>query len=408
MGRFNFDKSLLTVYFTFQCDLAGHWNNKKENSYMGSGKLFSQDTVNSGRQPAFDLCKTICIVLMIMCHVFYLVKYNNTPSLTATYIAHNLVRLLGAQFFMFSMGLGIAYTKNDSPKCCFRRGLILLLSGYLLNFLREVLPWMVFGSYPMTGGILAHDKFLMLISGDILQFAGLAFFFFGIVKYFNLSNWVILIITIVLTAIGAFFTNEITIKLTPDNFYYSFIALFIPIKNFTAASYVCFSFCNWIIYPVVGWLFGKVLKRCNNPDKFYLYLLGISIPLLLLAWSAFDAAGKNMWFILMNPMVYHQQNPVILAVYMNIIAVAVSLAHIFSCYFVRFKFWGIIKHFSKELPTLYIVSWVIIGWIGGWLKMNNKYLTKDMDNILVLFIIVLLLSEIYIGVKNILKKYKNS
>ena len=73
MGRFNFDKSLLIVYFTSQCDLAGHWNNKKENSYMGSGKLFSQDTVNSGRQPAFDLCKTICIVLMIMCHVFYLV-----------------------------------------------------------------------------------------------------------------------------------------------------------------------------------------------------------------------------------------------------------------------------------------------------------------------------------------------
>ena len=92
---------------------------------------------------------------------------------------------------------------------------------------------------------------------------------------------------------------------------------------------------------------------------------------------------------------------------MNIIAVAVSLAHIFACYFSKFKFWGIIKHFSRELPTLYIVSWVIIGWIGAWLKMNNTYLTKDMDNILILFIFVLVLSEIYIGVKNILKKKNN-
>ena len=34
---------------------------------------------------------------------FYVIKYTTTPTLNPTYIAHNLVRLLGAQFFMFSM-----------------------------------------------------------------------------------------------------------------------------------------------------------------------------------------------------------------------------------------------------------------------------------------------------------------
>ena len=374
---------------------------------MGIRNLFSTETVNTGRQPAVDLCKTISIILMILCHVFYAVKYTNTPSLTASFIAHNLVRLLGAQFFMFSMGLGLAYTRNDSPKSCFRRGIILLLMGYLLNFLREILPWMVCGSYPMFSSVMTNNKFLMLLSGDILQFAGLAFLFFGLVKHFKLSNLTIFLITIVLTAIGAFCTNEIYVRLSTDNFYFSFIGLFIPIKNFTANSYVCFSFCNWIIYPVTGWLFGKLLKRCVNPDKFYWYLLLISVPLLLLAWSAFDAAGKNMWMMLMNPLNYHQQNPVILAVYLNIIAVAISLAHIFSNYFVKFKFWGVIKHLSSELPTLYIVSWVVIGWIGALLKMNHTSITKDMDNIFWLFVIVLVLSEIYIGFKNLIKKKKN-
>lgn len=375
---------------------------------MGIRNLFSTETVNTGRQPAVDLCKTISIILMILCHVFYAVKYTNTPSLTASFIAHNLVRLLGAQFFMFSMGLGLAYTRNDSPKSCFRRGIILLLMGYLLNFLREILPWMVCGSYPMFSSVMTNNKFLMLLSGDILQFAGLAFLFFGLVKHFKFSNLTIFLITIVLTAIGAFCTNEISVRLSTDNFYFSFIGLFIPIKNFTANSYVCFSFCNWIIYPVTGWLFGKLLKRCVNPDKFYWYLLLISVPLLLLAWSAFDAAGKNMWMMLMNPLNYHQQNPVILAVYLNIIAVAISLAHIFSNYFVKFKFWGVIKHLSSELPTLYIVSWVVIGWIGALLKMNHTSITKDMDNIFWLFVIVLVLSEIYIGFKNLIKKKKNS
>ena len=375
---------------------------------MSIRNLFSAEKVNTGRQPAVDLCKTICIILMILCHVFYAVKYTNTPSLSASYIAHNLVRLLGAQFFMFSMGLGLAYTRNDSPKCCFRRGIILLLTGYLLNFLREILPWMIFGSYPMFGGVMTQSKFLMLLSGDILQFAGLAFLFFAFVKHFKFSNLTIFLITIVLTAIGALCANEIFVKLSNDNFYFSFIGLFIPIKNFTDNSYVCFSFCNWIIYPVTGWLFGKVLKHCVNPDKFYWYLLLISGPLLLLAWAAFDAADKNMWMILMNPLTYHQQNPIILAVYMNIIAIAISLAHIFSNYFVKFKFWGIIKHFSSELPTLYIASWVVIGWIAGALKMSHKSLTKDMDNIFWLFVIVLLLSEVYVLFKNLYKKRKKS
>lgn len=67
--------------------------------------LFSNETVNNGRQPAFDLCKTVCIILMILCHVFYVIKFTNTPSLTATFIAHNLVRLLGAQFLCLVWGL---------------------------------------------------------------------------------------------------------------------------------------------------------------------------------------------------------------------------------------------------------------------------------------------------------------
>lgn len=375
---------------------------------MNFYNIFSKDIVNTGRQPAFDLCKTICIILMILCHVFYVIKYSTSPTLNTTFVAHNLVRLLGAQFFMFSMGLGLAYSRNNTAACCFRRGLILLLTGYMLNFFREILPWIVTGSYPMFSSIMTQDKFLMLLSCDILQFAGLAFLFFALVKHCQWSNMKIFIITLCITIIGAFCTNEITLKLTTDTFYYSFVGLLIPVKNFTVSDYVCFSFSNWILYPVAGYLFGRIIKHCHNLDKFYLYLLGISLPMLLLAWAAFDAVGKNMWIILMNPLVYHQQNPIILAIYMNIIAIAVSLAHLFSNYFVKFKFWEIIKHFSSELPTLYIVSWILIGWIGAWLKFHNKYLTKEFDDIFFVFVGVVILSEGYVYLKNKFLNNKNN
>ncbi len=373
---------------------------------MDLSHIFSPEKVNNGRQTAFDLCKTLCIILMILCHVFYAIKYSTTATLNPTYIAHNIVRLLGAQFFMFSMGMGLAYSRNSDAKGCLKRGIILLLTGYFLNFLREILPWMITGKYPMFAGIMTNDKFLMFLSCDILQFAGLAFLYFAVVKHFKWSNLKTFIITLFITVIGAFCTNEFTVKLTSENFYFSFIGLLIPIKNFTINDYVCFSFSNWIIYPVFGWLFGKVIQRCRNLDKFYLYLFLISAPIFLMAWASFDAVGRNMWLILMNPVVYHQQNPIILAVYLNIIAIAISIAHMFSNYFSKYKFWNIIKHFSSELPTLYIVSWIIIGWIGAWLKYNNKFLTKDSENIFFIFFLVVILSEIYIYFKNKYKKRK--
>ncbi len=363
---------------------------------MSIFNIFSNEKVNTNRQPSIDLCKAICVILMVLCHVFYVIKYTASPTLNATYVAQNLVRLLGAQFFMFSMGIGLAYSSRADAKHCLKRGLQLLFFGYMLNFLREILPWILVGNYPLFSSIMTNDKFLMLLSTDILHFAGLAFLFFALFKYFKWSNLTVMAVTILITAIGAFVTNDISVKLTTDNFYYSFVALLIPIKNFTEQAYVCFSFSNWIIYPVAGWLFGKVIKYCKDLDKFYLYLLYISVPLFFVAWAGFDAVGKNMFMILTNPLVYHQQNPVILAVYMNIIAIAISVAHLISNRLVDFKIWRVIKHLGRELPTIYIVSWIAIGWIGAYLKSNHKMLYSNFENVFWTFVIVIAISELFI------------
>ena len=82
------------------------------------------------------------------------------------------------------------------------------------------------------------------------------------------------------------------------------------------------------------------------------------------------------------------------------------LLKLFSNHFVKFKFWNIVKHLSSELPTLYIVSWILIGWLGAYLKYNHKSLSKDFDNIFWVFVGVLAVSEIYIYFKNKYKRKK--
>jgi hypothetical protein len=330
-------------------------------------------------------------------------NYTAPATLNPTYIAHNAVRLLGAQCFMFSMGMGLAYSRHDSAKYCAKRGFILLLSGYMLNFLCIVLPWMIIGESHIFGTFV-DNKFLMGLCGDILQFAGLALLFFAIVKHFKWSDVTVFITTLFITAIGTLCTNKISLVLTPEHFYYSFVGLIIPVKNFITSEYVCFSFSNWLMYPVTGWLFGKMLKRCINLNKFYLYLLGISLPLFLLVWGAFEIIGKNIWLVLMDPVIYHQQNPLFMVIYLDIIMVALSLSHFVSNYLAKIKIWKIIKHLSTEILVLYVVSWVAIGWFSAVLKYMNKLLTDDWKNVLFVFVYVFVVSELFIYLKNRLKQ----
>lgn len=366
--------------------------------------LLSDKNVNCGRQYSFDICRAIAIILMILCHVFYTMNYTTPATLNPAYIAHNAVRFLGAQCFMFCMGLGLAYSKNTSAEYCAKRGCKLILSGYMLNFLCIVLPWMIIGESHIFGTFV-NNKYLMGLCCDILQFAGLALIFVAIVKHFKWSDITTFIITLCITAIGVLCNDKISLVLTPEHFYYSFVGLLIPVKNFITSEYVCFSFCNWIIYPVTGWLFGKMLKRCLNPNKLYLYILGISLPLFLLAWGVFHLMGKNIWIVLMDPVIYHQQTPLFLIIYLDIIMIALSLSHFISDYLVRFKIWNIIKHLSTEILTLYIVSWIAIGWFSAVLKYMHKSLSYSFSNVLFVFVFVFVVSEIYICLKNRLQRY---
>lgn len=370
--------------------------------------LFSDNIVNNKRQDAFDLCKTISIILMILCHVFYTMQYSVPATLNPTYIAHNAVRLLGAQSFMFCMGMGIAYSKNNSVPYFIKRGCKLILSGYMLNFLCLVLPTIIIGKSLIFGEAFVTNKLLMLLGSDILQFAGLALMFFAIVKYFKFSDKTIFIITLCITLFGAFCNNKIFLTLTPEHFYYSFVGLLVPVKNFIEAEYVCFSFSNWIMYPVAGWLFGKLLRRCCNLNKFYLYLLGISLPLFFIEYIIFNMLGENLWLVLMNSNIYHQQPPLFLITYMNIIMLVLSLSHFASINLTKLKIWDIIKHLSSELPTLYIASWIAIGWFSAWLKYTDRTLSVSFGNVLFVFVFVYACSEIYVYLKNKCKKVNKS
>ena len=77
-------------------------------------KIFSDQKVNIGRQVELDLAKCLAIFFMIFLHCFFVTAgFNNTISVPMTrIIGHLLGGPFAAPIFMFSMGVGIVYSRN--------------------------------------------------------------------------------------------------------------------------------------------------------------------------------------------------------------------------------------------------------------------------------------------------------
>ncbi len=72
---------------------------------MMNSRYFSDEKVNTGRQPELDLLKALCVVGMIFVHVFLDLGDHVMPGVVDDY----LTEFFGAATFMICMGIGMRY-----------------------------------------------------------------------------------------------------------------------------------------------------------------------------------------------------------------------------------------------------------------------------------------------------------
>ena len=99
---------------------------------------FAKENVNKGRQPEIDCLKAFCIVCMIFLHI-----YEDCAAEQTGLIYHFLdwaCVFTGAACFMICMGVGMRYSRKQSPKDYVCRGIEIFTVGQFLNLLRNALP----------------------------------------------------------------------------------------------------------------------------------------------------------------------------------------------------------------------------------------------------------------------------
>jgi len=225
---------------------------------------------NAGRQFELDFAKFIAIVCMILVHCYdYSSLYLDSLDAPAAGSPSSpwglLIEFLGAQpaapVFMFCMGIGLVYTRHNTAAEFARRGLKLLLTGYLLNLYRTafVMGGVLSGALgDMSAGPLIAAFALCV---DILPFAGLAFLFFALMKRLCISHfWATLIVLALL----------IIAPLLPvvggGKAWYSYIVGLLWYQS----SFTSFPLMQWLPFPMAGVLFGLQLKKATDKGLFYL------------------------------------------------------------------------------------------------------------------------------------------
>lgn len=308
---------------------------------------FGKDRIQTGRQPELDLAKGFAILFMIWVHVFEELSPQAAGGL------YTLVEVFGGPFaapvFMVCMGIGICYSRKNSPRDLFYRGLSLLGIGLVLNLFRFVLPDLL--KYVLTGNEAWLGATFSLFSVDILQFAGLAFLFLALEKKLGFSNHMIFGI-----GVGASVLGMLLCEVSSGNYVIDQLLGFI--WGTQTESY--FPFLNWLIFPSFGLWFGSLMQHCSNKKRFY----QLMFPVCLLIMLGYLALTITLGLMFLSDGSYYRLSTVDALFFLVLVVLIFILCDalfrkLSGCSFAP------LMRFSKNINTIYCIHWVIIGFVKG-------------------------------------------
>ncbi len=242
-------------------------------------RFFSTEKVNTGRQPELDLLKALCILGMIVMHVILDLEAGAPDGDQG----QMFTELFGAATFMISMGIGMRYTRHQSPASYLMRGFALLTIGQFLNILRNAAPNLI--AYWITGKQVFIANALLILQADILTFAGLAFLLMAVFKMCRLKGSVVLAAGVLLSVLSMVFWK---MAVPPGNYLASQLAGLFVLTD--AESY--FPLFSYFIFVAFGYYIGGYYPRVRDKNGLSNLIMAICFPATLVYyWLRF---GLNL------------------------------------------------------------------------------------------------------------------
>jgi len=347
--------------------------------------IFSREKVNTGRQIEIDLLKAFTVVFsMIIIHVY---DYSIIPyeSDFTWWLDDIFGGILGAPAFMFCMGIGMEYSRNDNPKQNIIRGLKLLTIGQLLNLFRYGLILLIAGAFDREYSYVSGQA--LNFSSDIMQLAGLSFILMGLLKQIKFKNWMILLFAIGLNLLG------MALAETQTGIYWIDQILGFFWGTETESFFPLF---NWFIFIAAGRCFGELYTRVQNKGRLFAILVPVGLMMFVtvfymqiftknIFFQSFDESYRGFSFMRLPDALAD------LLIIPGLLGVFYFISRILPE-----KTCEILSHPSKHINQYYCISWwwIMTFYLHRWAN-NLEGLLSVWFNILALTVITVVVYNRY-------------
>lgn len=351
--------------------------------------------VNTGRQVEVDIARGLAVLFMILVHV----TGELSDEATGTSLFGKIIDFFGsipaAPVFMFVMGIGFVYSRSQEPVKLFKRGIIIFVGAYVLNFFRGFLPFYTGSSL----GYYSSDVYgvpwdFFLTQGDILHFAGLSMMFVALLKHLKLKEIYYPIIALAAAVITPFVAGMATGNGIADVFISTV---------FGKAGYVFHPFFSWIVYPLMGAFFGWLLLRSENKNRFYLKAFCVSMVLIIPGIIyCFLNPEFDLGIVVGDVTNYYQHGIVSNIIFVSFVVIWLSVWHASTSFLPklvkdRLLFW------SKSVTVVYVIHWLIIGWCE-FLLLDELNLVNTIIAMVVVVFLTGRFTRTYVNIRSRLKE----
>ncbi|HYK95844.1 MAG TPA: heparan-alpha-glucosaminide N-acetyltransferase domain-containing protein [Candidatus Dormibacteraeota bacterium] len=340
-----------------------------------------------GRVRAFDLARGLAVVFMIGVHVLW---HWGAPDTWTTPIGQVISFLGGptaAPVFMFLMGASLAFSSRTSFRSLAVRGLWLLWLGYLLNFLRGVIP----AYLGLSTGLVTADQIApftlpwLATTVDVHHMAGLSLIALAALRMAARPNWIWVAVAAIVVVTGPFVrglsfgTPLLDAPLTPilggaPNVYYAVVP--------------------WIGFPLVGAVYGSLVAR--TPDRTRVFRLGA------LVGAALCAIGIGL-FVVSRPSfdvtTYWRMPPSYFVAITGLVLVWLYACDVAVRYVRENRVFGFLYGWSSRVIAIYFTHWLIVGWGVGIFGFRDQPLAGALFGIVVAIVATALLSRYAVGLE---------
>ena len=305
------------------------------------------------RVRAFDLAAGLAVFFMILVHVLW---HWGTPDTWTTPIGQAISYAAGptaTPVFTFLIGASLGAARRQNVGTLVARGLWLFALGYLLNFLRGVIPFTLGTATGVIteGQVAPYTPWWLGTTVDLHHVVGLSLIVIAVLRTRTQPGWLWLGLAGVLVVVAPWL-RTVTFG-TP--------VLDAPLTPFLgSAPNVYYAVVPWLAYPLAGAVFGSMMARSS--DRTALFRRAAVVGAALLAIGVALIAVQRPTF---DVYTYWRQPASFAVAIMGIILVWLALCDLATRRRWMDRWFGFFYRWSDRVIAIYFTHWIIVGWGVG-------------------------------------------